>query len=580
MPIAPFVPSQKKALIGSPLFNDASLVSYWKLDETSGDATDSKGSATLTNTNVTYSSGVFENGAVFNGTSSKLVKTAYAIGIGNAYTHAGWFNPDVLDITNRTLFNIRPAAGNANNIALEGLTNGYIRAILFNSSGTNIKDYRTTSLPLSVGTFYHIAVTWNGTDFKIYVNGAEPTVTKSVDIAGSLTSTDRGVFVGNEAGTGNYWDGMIDDIYLFSRALSADEVKSLCGTTKAYFPLQGNSTDYSGNGNNGTDTAITYTPTPCRCALAANFNGSTSQISVTDNATLRPTGDFTVFSIIKTTQSPASDYPTIVQSYAQPGTVAGFEIMQRPSSLSNYLRFVVGNNTGTSQGTQWQECNSTKAFNDGKEHTCMFVHRNGAGLDLYVDGVLNNTVTWTGGVAYAATNYIRIGCNNITGSNQYFWNGSIRNVIIENRAWSAPEIAQYYRRSVRKKRRKVWFANMLGQTILILDSVTTSETVTSLRNRLITIAEIVTTSEVASTLKAMSITITDYVTTNESLSYVRSFVVNVLDTVTSSDALIQLLKKWSNTVKNVSTWTNSGKNTATFSNTSKNDSTWTNTPKN
>ena len=42
------------------------LVSYWKLDESSGNAADSVGSNTLTNTNtVTYSAGKINNGADF-----------------------------------------------------------------------------------------------------------------------------------------------------------------------------------------------------------------------------------------------------------------------------------------------------------------------------------------------------------------------------------------------------------------------------------------------------------------------------------------------------------------------------------
>jgi hypothetical protein len=212
------------------------LISYWKLDESSGNAADSIGSATLTNTNVTYAAGKINNGAVFNGTSSKLVKTAYAIGLGDTYTYAGWFNPDVLDISNRTLFNIRPASGSVNNISMEGMANGYIRAILQNSSGTTIKDYRTTSLPLSAGVWYHIACTWDGTNLKIYVNGAEPTSTKFVDLAGSLTSTNRGIFVGNEAGTGNYWDGMHDELGLWGVALTSTKVSELynSGAGKTY----------------------------------------------------------------------------------------------------------------------------------------------------------------------------------------------------------------------------------------------------------------------------------------------------------------------------------------------------------
>src|SRR3990167_551156 len=54
---------------------DTNLVAYWKMDESSGDATDSVASHTLTNTNVTYGTGKINNGAAFNSTGDSLRTT-------------------------------------------------------------------------------------------------------------------------------------------------------------------------------------------------------------------------------------------------------------------------------------------------------------------------------------------------------------------------------------------------------------------------------------------------------------------------------------------------------------------------
>ena len=47
-------------------------VSYWKLDESSGNASDSEGSNTLTNSNVTYQAGKINNGALWNSATDVL----------------------------------------------------------------------------------------------------------------------------------------------------------------------------------------------------------------------------------------------------------------------------------------------------------------------------------------------------------------------------------------------------------------------------------------------------------------------------------------------------------------------------
>ncbi len=65
------------------------LISYYKLDESSGNATDRFGGNTLTNTSTTYSTGKINNGAVFNGSSSHLDAGAAVIPMG-AKTMSFW----------------------------------------------------------------------------------------------------------------------------------------------------------------------------------------------------------------------------------------------------------------------------------------------------------------------------------------------------------------------------------------------------------------------------------------------------------------------------------------------------------
>ena len=56
---------------------------------------------------------------------------------------------------------------------------------------------------------------------------------------------------------------------------------SLRASVIAWWKLDGNSNDASGNGHNGTDTAITYTTG--KINQAASFNGTTSKITVPDS---------------------------------------------------------------------------------------------------------------------------------------------------------------------------------------------------------------------------------------------------------------------------------------------------------
>ena len=79
---------------------------------------------------------------------------------------------------------------------------------------------------LEEGTWYHIAGTYDGAELLLYLDG-EPIGTAAA--SGQINSTVDPVCVGNivnAAGNSNneYWSGIIDEVRLWDRALSADEV--------------------------------------------------------------------------------------------------------------------------------------------------------------------------------------------------------------------------------------------------------------------------------------------------------------------------------------------------------------------
>jgi len=95
------------------------------------------------------------------------------------------------------------------------------------STGTTGSRNNDLSIPaLSVGTWQHLAVTYSvsGSNKEIYIDGASSTSTgTSVD---TLTSDRDGVGIGY-ACDGNNFDGLIDDVRLYSRALNSVEIALL-----------------------------------------------------------------------------------------------------------------------------------------------------------------------------------------------------------------------------------------------------------------------------------------------------------------------------------------------------------------
>ncbi|MBM4029916.1 MAG: LamG domain-containing protein [Planctomycetes bacterium] len=75
------------------------------------------------------------------------------------------------------------------------------------------------------GQWHHLAGVYDGTHVRLYVDGR---LDASIEGTGTLNVTDSYVLIGANAEDGwNYWHGLIDEVRVYSYALSPDEVKEL-----------------------------------------------------------------------------------------------------------------------------------------------------------------------------------------------------------------------------------------------------------------------------------------------------------------------------------------------------------------
>lgn len=105
--------------------------------------------------------------------------------------------------------------------------------------------------------------------------------------------------------SGEHFYGVLDDVRIYNRALSASEVQQLyqyestpppsflTNGLVAYYPFNGNANDASGNGNNGTAANVTFTQVSNR--LAATFTGAlNSSVTVSNSPSLDMTNAVTI----------------------------------------------------------------------------------------------------------------------------------------------------------------------------------------------------------------------------------------------------------------------------------------------
>ena len=172
--------------------------------------------------------------------------------------------------------------------------------------------------PVPVDRWSDVAVTYDGAVLRLYVDGRQ---VSSRAATGTLQTSGDPLWIGGNQPYGEYFDGLIDDVRVYDRALRADEIRDdmnkpiapAGGLVAAYaFDAGAGSmaTDSSGQGNTGAIRGATWTKG--RHGRALSFDGAGAVVSVPPSASLDLTEAMTLSGWIRPS-APQDGWRTIVQ---------------------------------------------------------------------------------------------------------------------------------------------------------------------------------------------------------------------------------------------------------------------------
>ena len=137
-----------------------------------------------------------------------------------------------------------------------------------------------TGVNAQVDTWYYVVNSWDGTTARVYVNGVERKqyALSSDNFSNKPAATTRIGASGD--GTGYLFKGAIDEVRIYNRALTAEEVLasyrglyvSRTGLVGEWL-FQDNVLDTSGEGNNGTLYGAVYKDVPPRIVGVQSITG-------------------------------------------------------------------------------------------------------------------------------------------------------------------------------------------------------------------------------------------------------------------------------------------------------------------
>jgi hypothetical protein len=146
--------------------------------------------------------------------------------------------------------------------------------------------------------WHSVVGTYDGSAQKLYVNGI---LDSSASVGGSIEANNEPLLIGKHRGCeSQHFDGLIDDVRIYNRALSEAEVRALYYREQddglvAYYPFNGNANDESGNGNHGTVHGATLAVDRFGNSNSAYaFDGIDDYIAIPDNPTLEISEEVTL----------------------------------------------------------------------------------------------------------------------------------------------------------------------------------------------------------------------------------------------------------------------------------------------
>lgn len=448
----------------SPVSISNGLVGYWTFD-----------GKYMTSSTSTDSSGSGNHGTITNSPTLVLGKTGQALNFTAANSqYVTIADNDILDVTSHDMSFaawIKPTNTNQISSFLSKRLNtgnvdqwtmwindgtisygaGKKIGIAFgNIAGSNLNDIATTANIVD-GNWHHIVgvIKYNNT-LEIYVDGVLAPTTTIRSQSWTSINTSMPVLVGSDNG-GHYFDGAVDDVRIYNRALTAQEVAILAGvkgkpvTTSnngliGYWPFDANTVestvlkDKSGRGNNAS---LVASPAKVQGKVrdAYSFDGSTQYAQVTASSDLNLTSNATLAAWVKV--STLKNYNQVVMRNRANIDFYGMVI---DSTGGVFAQFA--NNSSVCAPL------STTKIEAGRWYHLVVTYDGSLGsanCKIYINAVQDaTTATYSGGIGTGfTTEVLAIGMDPANASRVF--SGSIDEVKVYNRTLSPSEITTLYK---------------------------------------------------------------------------------------------------------------------------------------
>jgi hypothetical protein len=216
-------PSEIQADMQTPVVNRP--VAAYSFNAGSGTSVaDSSGNGNMgTISGATWTTaGKFGGALVFNGTNAKVtIPNTSLLQLTTAMTLEAWVKPSKVTSVWR-------------DVIYKGDDNYFLEASSTNNSrpaggGTFNGSYADMfgTAALAVNTWTHLAVTYDGATLRLYVNGVQ---VSSRAQTGNLVTSTNPLQIGGNSIYGSYFQGTIDEVRVYNRALSPSEIQTDMGT--------------------------------------------------------------------------------------------------------------------------------------------------------------------------------------------------------------------------------------------------------------------------------------------------------------------------------------------------------------
>jgi hypothetical protein len=304
-----------------------------------------------------------------------------------------------------------------------------------------------------LGEWHNVIGRFDGRNINVYVDGVlDGTTPTTVPIGTSTTS----MFIGdNPEATGRYWDGLIDDVMIFNRAVTPGEMRYLLGDRVtedpdadglvAYYEMEGNAKDSSGNGRDGTvcDGSAKlyidgdYVEGPE--GVAISFNGANQRVCVGNDSAFNLPGSFSISMWAKIGARSEFMGNSIIGNKAL--NSQGWSVHQY--AKSDKLSFTTMGVTSDMDGVKYRmPTASSIPLNEWHQIIMIFDSENGEKL-IYLDGALDAAGKIAAGSSVSPSGYkTYIGARSNdggTGGDRYF-KGALDDIRIHNKALSLAEV--------------------------------------------------------------------------------------------------------------------------------------------